>query len=165
MMCTLPNQIKELRGNPLGEGDQFMHNRMMLLGAVVLGAMIWTSSPARADETRVVLQISDAAPEKQALVLNVASNLLNAFGPDNVKLEVVAFGPGLKLLFADNRNRDRVQSLAAYGVKFDACENTLAAMTKQLGYRPRLDPDATPVAAGIVQIVRLTQAGYTLVRP
>lgn len=142
-----------------------MRTRVLSLGMLLGSIMLLGVNAARAGETKVVLQISDDTPAKQTLLLNVANNLLQAFGQDNVKLEVVAFGPGLKLLFADNKNRDRVQSLAASGVRFDACENTLAAMTKQLGYKPKLDADATPVPAGIVQIVRLTQAGYTLVRP
>ena len=142
-----------------------MRTRVLSLGMLLGSIMLLGVTAARAGETKVVLQISDDTPAKQTLLLNVANNLLQAFGQDNVKLEVVAFGPGLKLLFADNKNRDRVQSLAASGVRFDACENTLAAMTKQLGHKPKLDADATPVPAGIVQIVRLTQAGYTLVRP
>ena len=51
-------------------------------------------------EHKVVLQISDADPTKQTLVLNVASNLMKAYGgPDKVDVEIVAFGPGLRLMF------------------------------------------------------------------
>ncbi|MDA8362629.1 MAG: DsrE family protein [Gammaproteobacteria bacterium] len=133
----------------------------MLTFVTLLGAI----PAAQAAVTKVVLQISNAKPATQTLVLNVANNLINAYGLDNVKIHVVAFGPGLKLLFAKNPNLIRIQSLSASGVHFDACENTLAAMTKQLGYRPKLDPYATPVPAGIVQIVKLVHRGYTLVKP
>ncbi len=142
-----------------------MRNRVFLLAVLVLGTMLYACPPAQAAETKVVLQISDATPAKETLVLNVANNLISAYGLDPVKIEVVAFGPGLKLLFAKNPNVVRIQSLAASGVRFDACENTLAAMTKQLGYKPKLDRYATPVPAGIVQIVKLVHRGYTLVRP
>ena len=51
-------------------------------------------------EKHVVLQISDAS--RQTLVMNVANNLLKHYGPDKIAVEIVAFGPGLKMLFANN---------------------------------------------------------------
>lgn len=114
---------------------------------------------------KVVLQISDGAAETQTQVLNVATNLLGVYGPGNVALEVVAFGPGLRLLFDDNANKARVQSLAASDVRFSACQATIKGMTKVLGHPPKLTKDAVPVSGGIVRIVDLTVQGYTLVRP
>lgn len=114
---------------------------------------------------KIVLQLSDSDPEKQTLVLNVANNLLKAYPPGRVKLEIVAFGPGMLLLFDDNVNKDRVQSLVASDVRFSACENTTKAMTKALGHPPKLTKQAVPVEAGVVRIVDLTAQGYTLIRP
>jgi hypothetical protein len=123
------------------------------------------SGVSHAEEKKIVLQLSDGSEEKQTLVLNVASNLLKAYGQDNVKVEIVAFGPGLRLLFADNANRDRIQSLSATGVRFSACQNTVDGMAKVLGYKPQLTKDAVEVPAGIVRIVDLTASGYTYARP
>lgn len=119
---------------------------------------------AAAEDKKVVLQISDASAEKQTLVLNVANNLVNHYRSD-LKLEVVAFGPGLRLLFADNVNAARVQSLNAAGVRFSACQNTVAAMTRDLGHAPKINEHATPVDVGVGQLLDLTSQGYTLVRP
>lgn len=116
-------------------------------------------------ERYYVLQISDDDAAKQTLVLNVASNILKHYGPDKVDVEIVAFGPGLRLLFADNTNAARIASLADEGVRFSACENTLANMTKLLGKEPKLDAPAVRVAAGVVRIGDLVSEGYTLVRP
>lgn len=138
--------------------------RFLVAACLVVAAL--GSAGVRADEAKhVALQISDGTPEKQELVLNVAGNLLKAYGPDRVKIEVVAFGPGLRLLFADNANRNRVQSLALSGVRFSACENTMAAVTKQLGHAPTLSPEAQSVPAGVIRIVELNDSGYVLVRP
>ncbi len=82
-------------------------------------------------ERRVVLQISDPNPFKQTLVLNVANNLMQHYGPDQVDVEIVAFGPGLRLLFEDNTNAGRVAGLSENGVRFSACRNTLKNVTKQ----------------------------------
>jgi hypothetical protein len=127
--------------------------------------MLAVSGVSHAEEKKIVLQLSDGSEEKQTLVLNVASNLLKAYGQDNVKVEIVAFGPGLRLLFADNANRDRIQSLSATGVRFSACQNTVDGMAKVLGHKPQLTKDAVEVPAGIVRIVDLTASGYTYARP
>lgn len=133
--------------------------------AFVTALTLLFSIASHAGEKKVVLQISDDEPEKQTLVLNVANNLVKHYGQDGVKVEIVAFGPGLKLLFADNANHNRVQSLSATGVNFNACQNTTAAMTRILGYAPKLAAESKPVPAGIARIVDLTAQGYTLVRP
>ncbi len=116
-------------------------------------------------EHKVVLQISDPNPFKQTLVLNVAHNILKYYGPDLVDIEVVAFGPGLRLLFKNNVHKTRIQSLVDSGVRFSACSNTIKSMTKKLGHAPALNPNAIKVAAGVVRILALTKEGYTLIKP
>lgn len=117
-------------------------------------------------EKKVVLQISDKDAYKQTLVLNVASNLIKHYGPDQVDVEIVAFGPGLRLMFADNSNAGRIDNLSeGSGVRFSACSNTLRKVTKALGQEPVLNPNATHVSAGVVRILDLTEQGYTLIKP
>src|ERR1700758_5233018 len=74
-------------------------------------------------EHRIALQLSDNDPKKQGLVISVAYNLIKLYDPDKVAIEVVAFGPGIDLLFPDNPNRKLIESLVAQGVKFDICLN------------------------------------------
>lgn len=133
--------------------------------AIAMGVM-----PANAEnpfaEVKVVLQISDGDPDKQTLILNVANNMLQHYGPDKVDIEIVAFGPGLRLMFADNANADRVQSLAGSGVRFGACTNTMRKMTGlRDGDAPKLHDNASLVGGGIVRIVDLVKQGYILVKP
>lgn len=114
----------------------------------------------------IVLQLSEGSAPRQTLVLNVAGNLLKYYGPDKVDLEIVAFGPGLRLLLANNVNAGRIKSLVNSGdVHFDACANTWAKFTKKLGYRPKLNPNATVVPAGAARIVELVNKGYVLLKP
>jgi intracellular sulfur oxidation DsrE/DsrF family protein len=117
-------------------------------------------------EKKIVLQISDPNPFKQTLVLNVANNLLKEYGTDGVGIEIVAFGPGLRLLFDDNANKGRIQGLVTNGVAFSACANTKKNMAKKLGYMPKLNAHANSDIPGVVRIVKLvTEEGYTLVKP
>lgn len=116
-------------------------------------------------EERIVLQISDSDPFKQTLVLNVATNLIKHYGPDKVDVEIVAFGPGLRLMFKDNVNTGRIQGLTSSGVKFSACKNTIAGMAKKLGHEPELNSNAVPVSAGVVRIIELENQGFKLIKP
>jgi intracellular sulfur oxidation DsrE/DsrF family protein len=148
-----------------------------LLGLVVLTSLLAASiSPAATAqpaplpdkpfaEHRIVLQLSDNDPRKQSLVISVAYNLLKAYDPDKVAIEVVTFGPGIDLLRPDNSNRKLVESLVAQGVRFDVCLNTVDTIERETGKRPEIVPVATPVQVGVGQILSLTENGYTLVRP
>ena len=116
-------------------------------------------------EHRIALQLSDSDPRKQSLVISVAYNLLKAYDPDKVAIEVVTFGPGIDLLRTENDNRKLVESLVAQGVRFDVCLNTVDTIERTTGKRPDIIPTATPVQVGVGQILALTENGYTLVRP
>jgi intracellular sulfur oxidation DsrE/DsrF family protein len=116
-------------------------------------------------EYKYVLHISDMDPSKQELILNNARNLLDAYPPGEVEVEIVAYGPGLRLMFAENVNAQRVDSLSQSGVKFSACGNTLKGMAKQLGEEPKLNPAAKVVPGGIVRIGELVKQGYIYVKP
>ena len=116
-------------------------------------------------EHKLVLQLSENDPKKQGLVISVANNLLKAYDPDKIAIEVVAFGPGIDLLRPENPDRKRVESLVAQGVRFDICLNTVDTIERDTGKRPEFISAATPVQVGVAQILFLTENGYTLVRP
>lgn len=116
-------------------------------------------------EHRLTLQLSDAAEAKQAIVLSVAANLLKAFGPDKVAIDVVAFGPGIDLLHDGNPNAAKIRSLVAQGVRFDACMNTVDTIERETGKPYVLAPESRRVDSGVVQIITLAEHGYTTVRP
>ncbi|HEV7411798.1 MAG TPA: hypothetical protein VGO01_25210 [Bradyrhizobium sp.] len=116
-------------------------------------------------EHRLALQLSDNDPKKEGLIISIANNLLKAYDPDKIAIEVVTFGPGIDLLRPENPNRQRVESLIAQGVKFDVCLNTVDSIERETGKRPNIIPLAIPVQVGVAQILSLTENGFTLVRP
>jgi len=123
---------------------------LFALGLCFTSVQVSAAEKSFAD-TKVVLQISDNDPFKQTLVLNVANNLVKHYGPDQ--------------LFAENTNKDRIQSLADNGVRFAACGNTVRNMSKILGEEPVLNKNATTVSAGVVRILDLEKQGYKLIKP
>jgi uncharacterized protein len=116
-------------------------------------------------EQKFVLQISDMDPSKQTLVLNVAGNILKAYGADQADVEIVAFGPGLRLLFEGNSNSSRIDGLVASGVRFFACQNTINNMSKTLGTPVKINAHASSGKGGIVRIKELVDQGYMLAKP
>ena len=116
-------------------------------------------------EHKFVLQISDMDPSKQTLVLNVAGNILKAYGADQADVEIVAFGPGLRLLFEDNSNAGRIDGLVASGVRFFACQNTITNMSNILGTPLKVNAHASSGKGGIVRIKELVDQGYMLAKP
>jgi uncharacterized protein len=139
---------------------------LVLLAVLVPPAMAQT--PPLLDkpfaEHRLVMQLSDNTQDKQLLVLSVAYNLLKAYDPDKIAIEVVAFGPGIDLLRAQSANRARVDSLIAQGVQFDICMNTVDTLERE-GKHVEINPKAVKVQVGVERILQLTEKGYTLVRP
>jgi len=133
-----------------------LFSAMLLLSCAVTGPVD--------EKKKIVLQISDSSQEKQTLVLNVADNLVGVYG-DKLEMEIVAFGPGLRLLLADNINNNRVQGLAGKGVRFSACRNTYRKMSKLGGKKLELSGSATETSGGAARIVELIGQGYILVRP
>ena len=137
---------------------------------VMLTSIVFLANAAPEDkpfaEHKVVLQISDADPTKQTLVLNVASNLMKAYGgPDKVDVEIVAFGPGLRLMFDDNGNKGRINGLTDNGVRFAACGNTIKKMTSLLGHEPKMNSQASVVPGGAARIIELVEQDYVLIKP
>ncbi len=112
----------------------------------------------------IVLQLSDRDADKQALVLSVAYNLLTAYTPDKIAIEVVAFGPGIDLLRAESPNRSKVDSLISQGVQFDICMNTVDTLGRE-GKHININPKVMKVQVGVGRILELVEKGYTLVRP
>ncbi len=151
-----------------------MFQRLMsMMALALLTGMAWAQDmqenmaiPDTFADTKVVLQISDPNPFKQTLVLNVAGNVLKHYGDaTKVDIEVVAFGPGARLLMKGNVNTPRIKRLMASGIRFSVCNNTLTNMSKKLGYRPEVIEGVRIVPAGAVRILELNKHGWITIKP
>ena len=115
-------------------------------------------------EKHIILQLSDQANE--AVVIDTANNLIKHYGgPDMIDIEIVTFGKGVRLMYADSPHKVRVASLVENGVRFYVCRNTLDTMERMHGERPKIDPAAIMVQAGVAHIIDRVDDGYILIRP
>ncbi|MEO6896118.1 MAG: DsrE family protein [Caldimonas sp.] len=135
-----------------------------LLGVTALAAASLPSAAAAAGPTRnkVVFQVSDSDPAKWNLALNNVRNLQTELPDDESDIEVVVYGPGIGMLKGDSPVAHRIADALKNGVKVVACENTMKGM--KLTYADML-PAIGYVPAGVVEIVRKQQQGYSYVRP
>jgi hypothetical protein len=121
---------------------------------------------------RLALQISDQDPQKMNTVLNVAANVSRLYAErgEEVEIRIVAFNAGLHMLREDTAPegvKKRVQGFAKSmpNVSFAACNNTIQGMAKKEGKTPPLVGNAEIVPAGVVTLIELDEAGWTIVRP
>ena len=148
----------------------FAQSRAAVLGLALLvaagtlhGESLKKSKPFA--EKFLLLQLSDDKAEKQNMVLSVAANLLEHYGLDAIDIEITTFGPGVRLMYADNSRRERISSLMAQGVRFSVCMNTINTIERRTGNRPELHPENIPVDVGVAHILDEVEKGYVLVRP
>jgi intracellular sulfur oxidation DsrE/DsrF family protein len=135
---------------------------LLLLG---LSSFIVNSAFADGAKHKLVIQVSTDDARTQKIAMNNAVNLQKLYGPDNIDIEIVAYGPGLKMLTAKSDFSKRVQSLAIQDIKFSACMNTMTKMKKKLGHLPKLSEGVGTVKAGVARIIELQEEGYSYVRP
>lgn len=114
---------------------------------------------------KLVYQCNKADPEYLNHILFSVGEMLRKYG-DDIHLVVTAFGPGLHILAKrpsrpiPEEIRERVVSLAAYGVHFHACGNTMDA----LGWgRDDLYDFAQVVQIGVDDLMQLQEQGFTYV--
>lgn len=137
--------------------------RLAMTIALATGAALLPG--ARADtvtHNRMVVQVSDADPQKWSLALTNAYNVMNGVAPDTAEIEIVVYGPGIGMLKRDSAVAQRVASAIDSGIRFVACENTMegehltpADMLPRIGY----------VQAAAVELMLKQQQGYTYLRP
>jgi intracellular sulfur oxidation DsrE/DsrF family protein len=111
---------------------------------------------------RMVYQCNKADREYLEHVLFSAGELLRKYG-DDVEIVIAAFGPGLNLLgrrphrTIPHELQQRAGSLAAYGVAFHACGNTM----KALGWTEKdLFDYARVVPIGVDGVMQLQEQGF-----
>ena len=107
---------------------------------------------------RVLIHLDE--PEKAALVLNSAKNLVAGLG--KVEVEVVAYSDGVEGLRTGGSQAALMDLLASQGVRFVLCENTLRS--RDLPVEDFPDYMET-VPSGVVELVLKQEEGWCYVRP
>ena len=130
---------------------------------LLLGLFVFGSPMAHADKKGMVIQVSDNNPATWNQALNVAENVPQILGKDNVEVEIVAFGHGLNMLKFDSEVGNRLKKAADSGVALWACGVTMGKM--KLTEKDLYPVGIKVIPAGVVEIMQKSQAGWFHIRP
>lgn len=119
---------------------------------------------------KLAIQVDQNDPAVMNLALNNAENVIQYYGEkgEAVKIEVVAFGPGLQMFVeATSPVKERIatMSLESPDITFSACNNTYRKLVQKVGHEVPLVSEAKMVPAGVVRLMELEGDGYAYVRP
>ena len=116
------------------------------------------------DTHKLVIQISSNDLIAQKTALSNIVNIQKHYGMDNVEIELVAFGPGYRMLTPQSPLASRISSLALQDVTFTACMTTLLSIKEQTGIMPKLVEGVTTTQAGVPHIMELQEKGYSYIK-
>jgi hypothetical protein len=137
--------------------------RCMLASVLLISFNVQTFA---ADQIKVVYHLADGIDQASRGMGNIRNHLRDE---PNTKIVVVAIGDGVRFLMAGAEERNgkpfdaAVSALAARGVEFRVCKNTLAAHEIPVA---QILPEAKFVQSGVVEIARLQAIeGFVYLRP
>ncbi len=146
-----------------------MRSMFRLLSGLSLAVALHAAAvlPAFAAEpVKVVYHLVDGIEQASRAMGNIRNHLRAE--PDT-KVVVVANGDGIRFLLAGATERNgkpfdaAISALAAQGVEFRVCGNTLTAHDVPAS---RLLPEAKIVTSGVVEVARLqSREGFVYLRP
>ncbi len=149
--------------------------KKLFMVAAMLGLMtaIVPSAVMAAEGTNhhLVIQVNANDPALMNLALNNAVQSKAAYtkAGKSLEVEIVAYGPGLKMLSANSPVAARIQNLAAdnSGISFAACGNTMKKMAKKSGKPVELLAfgNVKMVPAGVVHIMQRQDQGWHYIKP
>jgi intracellular sulfur oxidation DsrE/DsrF family protein len=127
-------------------------------------------APAKSKQHLLILQVNTNDPATMNLALNNAMNVAQFYkeAGEKVKIEVIAFGPGLHMLREDTspvKARIETMALSTPEVSFKACGNTQENMSKSESKDIPIVPQAQVVKSGVVRVMELEEQGWSYVKP
>lgn len=139
--------------------------KILLAGLAAIAPGLSANASA-AEPVKVVYHLADGIDQASRAMANIRNHLRAE--PDT-KIVVVANGDGIRFLLSGATERNgkpfepTVSALAAQGVEFRLCKNTLTAHDVPVS---RVIPDVSLVPSGVAEVARLqAKEGFVYLRP
>ncbi|HJV74641.1 MAG TPA: DsrE family protein [Noviherbaspirillum sp.] len=137
-----------------------------LFAAVAAATLALSTGVSAAEPVKVVYHLADGIDQASRAMANIRNHLRAE--PDT-KIVVVANGEGIRFLLSGATERNgkpfepAVSALAAQGVEFRLCKNTLTAHDVPVS---KVIPDVSLVPSGVAEVARLqAREGFVYLRP
>lgn len=130
---------------------------------ILLSTLIFicVSIAVKAQAHKVVVQLNTSDTLVWHGALKNISNLQTALGP-NTQIELVAHGAGISILVdGKTTQKAKIAELAATGVLFKACENTIRERKID---RSTILTQAGAVPSGVAEVVLKQEAGWAYLK-
>lgn len=111
---------------------------------------------------KIVISLSEDDPKRINAVLSNIVNIQKYYDAAQVKLAVIAYGPGIAALLKDSPVAQRIAGLQDLEVEFIACGATLDTMNKS---DSDLLPEISVVPNGLPEIVERSLTGWIHLHP
>ncbi|MDA8109445.1 MAG: DsrE family protein [Betaproteobacteria bacterium] len=111
---------------------------------------------------QLVIQVTDDNPKVWNLALNNAFAFQRNVGKGNSEIEIVAIGPGLDMLKAESKVKDRIDQALDQSIDVVACGETMHAMKLT---KDDLIGGVRVVPGGLIEIADKERAGWVYYRP
>jgi uncharacterized protein len=147
---------------------RIVHGCFAIVAALVLAGAVAQASHLAEQPKRhkVFYHLDEPGVERAKAVLVNIENHVTVVGWKNIEaLELVVHGPALRTFLAKDMDPDvrgKLETLLAGGLRFDACQNTMARQKFEM---KDLIEGATPVPSGVVRVMELQEAGYAYIKP
>lgn len=150
-----------------------MKNGFLAVALALTGLVVTAvAQPAMAEGKMhyLAIHVDENDPVKMNIALNNAKFVTKYYREkgEDVKIEIVAHGPGLHMFREDTspvKTRIAAMALEQGNLAFSACGNTMNGMAKKEGKEVQLISEAKRVPAGVVRLMELQEAGWNYVRP
>jgi uncharacterized protein len=149
--------------------------KLTAMAFAILATIAGWTMPSLAQQAthKVAIQVNTNDPATMNLALNNAQNIISFYKQKNetVDVQVVTYGPGLHMLRDDTspvKQRIATMSLENQNLKFAACGNTHANMSKAENKKPeeiKIISEAKMVPSGVITLMELQKQGYAYIRP
>ncbi len=171
---------RTVRPRPTGSLPSALFAAFFVAATAFAAAPVIAPAPALAEDAgegefafathKLALQVSDDDEAAMRSALDIAANVSRYYTEraEEVDIHIVVYGPGMTMLRPDRS--PVMERLTAFdqsmpNVTFAACGNTLETLERKEGKRPEIVPFAKVVQAGVVELIRLHEDGYTIVKP
>ena len=139
-------------------------NIKRILIAFCLSFAAFSATAAEQVKYHLLIQVSEDSIDKMNSALNTARNVQHVFGPENIEIEIVVYGAGVKTLkyYAPIPIADKIKEVTTEGVRLVACE--IAMRTHKMRPSDMIE-EVRYVPSGVVELVEKQTQGWSYIRP
>lgn len=134
---------------------------MLLLACMGMTAGMKYSNPQPSFDNprQIIMKLNMSDVKEVNHMLGTIYNLLKDYPSDTLKVEVIAYGPGMRAIKKDydKHTLSRIRSLMQYDVEFIGCKNTMDTMKWT---EKDFINDISYVQAGIAQVIERQVEGW-----